>query len=260
MYMEPIDEIRKSNVRNLLENNERIDRRGMLDYRPIEITKNYINTGEGSALVKLGNTKALSVIKFDIVEPFSDKPDEGVILTNSEMLSLSSERFESGPPNEKSIELARVVDRGIRSAEIIDTKAMNLENGKVLGLFIDLYLLDYDGNYLDASALATMAALRETKVPKYEDGKLIRENMKDKLKLKGDVFMNTFVKIDDKILLDPIIDEEVSMDCRLSVGIYGNEICSLQKNGRSALKRKEFEHMIDVSLEKYKELKRIVEI
>lgn len=258
--MEPIDEIRKSNVRNLLENNERIDRRGMLDYRPIEITKNYINTGEGSALVKLGHTKALSVIKFDVVTPFPDKPEDGVISTNSEMLALSSERFESGPPNERSIELARVVDRGIRSAEIIDTKAMNLGEGKVLGLFIDLYLLDYDGNYLDASALATMVALRNTMVPKYEDGKLIRENMKDKLKLKGDVFMNTFVKINDNILLDPILDEEVAMDCRLSVGIYEDQICSLQKNGRGALKRSEFEHMIDVSLEKYKELKRIIEI
>ncbi len=215
--MEPIDEIKKSNVKNLLQNNERIDRRGMLDYRPIEITKNYIDTGEGSALVKLGETKALSVIKFDVVEPFSDKPNEGVISTNSEMLSLSSERFESGPPGEKSIELARVVDRGIRSAEIIDTKDMNLGDGKVLGLFIDLYLLDYDGNYLDASALATMAALRNTMVPTYEDGVLIRDNMKKKLKLKGDVFMNTFVKIDDKILLDPILDEEVSMN--LNIGL-----------------------------------------
>jgi exosome complex component RRP42 len=258
--MEPIDEIKKSNVKNLLQNNERIDRRGMLDYRPIEITKNYIDTGEGSALVKLGETKALSVIKFDVVEPFSDKPNEGVISTNSEMLSLSSERFESGPPGEKSIELARVVDRGIRSAEIIDTKDMNLGDGKVLGLFIDLYLLDYDGNYLDASALATMAALRNTMVPTYEDGVLIRDNMKKKLKLKGDVFMNTFVKIDDKILLDPILDEEVSMDCRLSVGIYENNICSLQKNGRGEIKRNEFEYMIDASLEKYKELKKIIEI
>jgi len=258
--MEPIDEIRKSNVKNLLQNNERIDRRGMLDYRPIEITKSYIDTGEGSALVKLGNTTALSVIKFDVAEPFSDKPDEGVISTNSEMLSLSSERFESGPPGEKSIELARVVDRGIRSAEIIDTKSMNLGDGKVLGLFIDLYLLDYDGNYLDASALATMAALRDTKVPKYEDGKLIRNEIKEKLKLKGDVFMNTYVKIDDKILLDPNIDEEVSMDSRLSVGIYEKNICSLQKNGRGALKRSDFEYMIDSSLEKYKELKRIVDL
>jgi exosome complex RNA-binding protein Rrp42 (RNase PH superfamily) len=84
--------------------------------------------------------------------------------------------------------------------------------------------------------------------------------MKKKLKLKGDVFMNTFVKIDDKILLDPILDEEVSMDCRLSVGIYENNICSLQKNGRGEIKRNEFEYMIDASLEKYKELKKIIEI
>lgn len=258
--MEPIDEIKKSNVKNLLQNNERIDRRGLLEYRNIEITKGFIETGEGSALVKLGDTTALSVIKFDVVEPFSDKPNEGVISTNSEMLSLASERFESGPPDEKSIELARVVDRGIRSAEIIDTKAMALDNGKVLGLFIDLYLLDYSGNYLDASALATMVALRNTNVPKFEDGKLIRDEIKEKLKLKGDVFMNTYVKIDDKILLDPNLDEEVSMDCRLSVGIYEKNICSLQKNGRGAITRREFEHMIDTSLEKYKELKRIVEL
>jgi len=258
--MEPIDEVKKSNVKTLLQNNERIDRRGMFEYRPIEITKGFIETGEGSALVKLGNTTALSVIKFDVVEPFPDKPDEGVISTNSEILSMSSERFEAGPPGEKSIELARVVDRGIRSAEIIDTKSMNLGDGKVLGLFIDLYLLDYDGNYLDASAIATMAALRDTKVPKYEDGKLIRDNLTQKLKLEGDVFMNTFVKIGNNILLDPNLDEEVSMDSRLSIGIYGNQICSLQKNGRGSFNRNEFEQMVDVALDKYKELKRIIEM
>lgn len=72
--------------------------------------------------------------------------------------------------------------------------------------------------------------------------------------------MNTFVKIGNNILLDPILDEEVSMDSRLSVGIYENNICSLQKNGRGSFNRNEFEQMIDVALDKYKELKRVVEM
>lgn len=256
--VEVMDEVKKSYVELLLNNGERADKRGFFDYRNIEITKGVIQTSDGSAWVKLGNTQVLASVKFDVVAPFSDRPQEGVLSTSAELLPMASPRFEPGPPSEEAIELARVVDRAIRSAEIIDMKKMFIEEDKVYGMYIDLYVLDYDGNYFDAASLAAMAALRNAKVPVYKDGKLVRDGSEKPLELKGDALEFTFVKIGEHILLDPSLDEEHSADVRLTVGICGDMICSMQKNGRSALKRAEVEKMVDVSLEKFNELDKLV--
>ena len=41
-------------------------------------------------------------------------------------------------------------------------------------VFVDVYVLNHDGNLIDAAALAAMAALMNTKMPNYEikDGEL----------------------------------------------------------------------------------------
>ncbi len=60
--------------------------------------------------------------------PFADTPDKGVLSTNAELIPMGSPNFEAGPPDEHSIELARVVDRGIRESEMIDLEKMCIEN------------------------------------------------------------------------------------------------------------------------------------
>jgi len=84
---------------------------------------------------------------------------------------MASPRFESGPPNEESIEVARVIDRGIRESGAIDTKKLLIEENLVWIVFIDVHVLDHDGNLIDAGGIASMAALLNTRLPKYEDGK-----------------------------------------------------------------------------------------
>ncbi len=251
--MKGLEELKKSYVKLLLDRNERVDKRGFNDYRPISIETGVIDTAEGSAWVKLGNTQVLAAVKFDIVEPFSDNPESGVLSTNAEMLPMASPNFEPGPPDERTIELARVVDRAIRSAEIIDLNKLFIEEGKVYGVFVDIYLMDYDGNYLDAAALAAMAALKSAKLPKYEDGKLNRDNT-EPLPLKGDVVEVTFVKIGDKILVDPSLGEELSRDARITIGVMDKYVCAIQKTGRGTITEDELSKMVDIAFEKWGEL------
>ena len=72
-----------------------------------------IEKAEGSARVLLGKTEVLVGVKVETGEPFPDTPNEGVLTVNAELVPIASPNFEAGPPNEDSIELARVVDRGI---------------------------------------------------------------------------------------------------------------------------------------------------
>ena len=99
---------------------KRADGRRFDEFRNIKIEVNVINKAEGSAKVTIGNTQVISGIKIDIGEPYPDSPDSGVMTTAAELIPMASPDFEAGPPDQESIELARVVDRGIRESQIID--------------------------------------------------------------------------------------------------------------------------------------------
>ncbi len=168
--MEVMASIMRDHILNLLkEGGRRIDGRGLEDYRDLEIKVNVIEKAEGSAWVKLGNTQVLVGIKVDVGEPFPDLPESGVITTNVELVPLASPSFEPGPPDENAIELARVVDRGgIRESAAVELdKLVIAPPGKLVRVvFIDVHVLDHDGNLLDASGIGAIAALLSTRMPK----------------------------------------------------------------------------------------------
>ncbi|MCW3976698.1 MAG: RNA-binding protein, partial [Candidatus Bathyarchaeota archaeon] len=125
---------------------KRLDERGLMDYREAQVETGVVEKAEGSARVRLGKTEVLVGIKIGIGEPFSDVPNQGVLTVNAELVPLASPTFEPGPPGEDAIELARVVDRGIRESKAIDLENLCIEPGKkVFIVFIDLYVLNYDG-------------------------------------------------------------------------------------------------------------------
>ena len=166
--------IKRDVLLSTLNSGKRYDGRDLEEMRKIEIQRDVINTAEGSALVRVGDTQVLVATKFDIVKPFADRPKEGVMVSNGELLPIASPTFEPGPPDEYSIEMARVVDRAIRSAECIDLKSFYVQEEKVLGLYLDIYVLNHAGNYTDTATIAATAALMNTKIPKIEDGAIIR--------------------------------------------------------------------------------------
>ncbi|MEM3400138.1 MAG: exosome complex protein Rrp42 [Candidatus Micrarchaeia archaeon] len=255
--MDVLDEVRKSYILNIMKNKKRADERPFDAYRSINVEKGVIKTAEGSAQVRIGDTQVLVGIKVDVGEPFPDRPDEGVITTNAELLPLASPGFEPGPPDENCIELARIVDRGIRSSNAIDLKTLLIEENKVWVIFFDIYVLDHDGNLIDASALAAMAALLNLKLPKYEDGKVIREESTP-LKVNTKAVSCTFAKIGNEIVLDPSLDEEIAMDGRLTIATTPNSICAAQKAGKAGFTKEEILSCMDIAFRKGDELRALI--
>src|SRR5439155_67974 len=79
--------------------------------------------------------------------------------------------FEAGPPRPDAIELARVVDRGIRESKMVNMERLCITpKEKVWILFIDIHVLDYDGNLFDACSYAAVAALASTVAPAKSQG------------------------------------------------------------------------------------------
>jgi exosome complex component RRP42 len=249
-----VSRVKSESLISMLKRGLRSDQRDLVSPRNITIEVGVIEKANGSALVKLGKTQVLVGIKIEPGKPFPDTPDEGVLQVNSELVPMASPVFEPGPPDENAIELARVIDRSLRDPKAIDLKSLVIRPGeKAWVVWVDVYVLDYDGNYFDASMLGVMAALMNTKLPEYEEtesGELIvhRDKLTTPLKLNKRVVLVTTAKIGDYIVVDPNLDEELIADARLTLAFdeEGN-IVGAQKSSIGGYTRSELSRAIEVS-------------
>jgi exosome complex component RRP42 len=249
----------KEFIQELIANNKREFGRTLNEYRNIEIKKGVIEHAEGSAQVTFGNTKVLAGVKITVGEPMHDKPNEGNLITGAELLPMASAEYEMGPPSPEAIEVARVIDRGIRAAGIIDTAALFIEEGKVWDIFVDIYVLNYDGNLFDAGTMAATVALLSARMPKLEGDKVISEGVTDKLKTNGIITSCTFAKASGKIFIDPDGNEEKFMDSRITIANDGKEIRAMQKGLAGGFTLPELNEAVEISFEKHNELKSLME-
>jgi len=252
--------LRRDYIKNLVKEGKRLDNRRFDEYRNLEIEKGYVGEKAcGSAFVKLGNTKVLVGISMGVGEPYPDSPGEGVMTTSTELRPIASPYFESGPPREESIELARVVDRGIRESGAIPTEKLAIDDEKVWIVFIDIHVLDHGGNLIDASGIASIAALLDARMPKFEDDKVIRGEWDGKLPIECTPIPCTLAKISDQLLVDPTQDEEYAMDARLTIATT-DTINAMQKGGGfGTLTDKDVDDAVELAFRNGEEIRKVVE-
>ncbi len=251
--LSPVAKLEQKTVHDLIVKGKRLDERNPLDYRPMTITLGTIEKANGSAQVYLGKTKVLAGIKIQIGTPFEDTPDEGILTVNAEF-------FEAGPPGENSIELARVVDRGIRESKAIDLKKLCVQPGKkVFVVFVDIYVLDHDGNLIDAAGMAALGALVNSKMRAFDvkNEELVYKDQMIPLPMKNHPVPITSVKIDSSIVIDPCLEEEQVASCRLTVTTSKDDtICAMQKGGLGVLTPDEVKQIVSASISKARDLRK----
>ena len=252
--------IMRNKVYNLLLQDKRIDGRHPKELRPISIQTSLLSKAEGSALVSMGSTKILTGIKVELGTPFPDRPDEGTFTVNAELLPLASTSFEPGPPDERGVELARVVDRSIREGGVLDLKKLCLVEGeKVYIIFIDIYVLDYDGNYFDPSLISALAALATAKIPRYEivDGKPQKTEEYFSLELNSLPFTVMVGVLGERFLVDPQMEEEKVLDVSMIIGTdeKGNITC-IQKNSPGQVPISLMDEILETVIEKTGEIRK----
>ena len=227
MSKDVVADLKRDHISKLLDKGMRTDGRKFDEMRPLRIETNFIGSAEGSARVRLGSTEVVVGVKLILGEPFPDTPDTGVLTTNAELIPMASDTFESGPPDQESIEVARVIDRGIREGHAVDLAKLCIEPGKqVWIMFVDVHVLDYDGNLFDAANIGANAAFKTAIVPAKRAGK----GEDYPLPVLHQPISITAVKIDGKILIDPTHDEERVADARFTVAtIETGNLCAMQK-------------------------------
>src|SRR5205807_8619774 len=171
MSEEIVSELMRAHVYRLASTGQRVDGRALDEPRKLSLQRSFVKTAEGSARATLGNTDILVGIKMSVGEPYPDTPNSGVLSTSVELIPMASPTFEAGPPRPEAIELARVVDRGIRESKMVNMEKLCITpKEKVWILFIDIHVLDYDGNLFDACSYAAVAALASTVAPAKNQG------------------------------------------------------------------------------------------
>lgn len=246
---------------NLLLNDKRLNGRKLDEYRKVIIKPGIIDKAEGSAMVSVGKTKVLAGVKVGIGEPFSDTPKEGTLMVNAEFSPMASPDFEAGPPSEDSTELARVVDRGLRESHCVNFESLCITPGeKVLTLFVDIHIINNDGNLIDCAALASLAALKNTKLPKVEDGQILRKEVEKDLTVEHTPIEITICKVGDKFVLDPTVDEEDVVDAKVTICVREDDmICALQKQGAKEISVDDIKKMAEIAIDKSRELRKLFE-
>ncbi len=251
----------KEHLLKSLEKGVRYDGRGLLDFRPLTIEEGIFESAEGSARVKLGNTELLVGVKIAVEKPYPDSPEDGNLMVNAELTPLSNPAFEMGPPGKDAVEIARVIDRGIREAKAIDTKKLCIAKGEeVWSVMIDVCTINAEGNLIDAGGIGSIAALRNASFPEYKD-KIInyQKKTKKKLPIVREPIPITVFKIGKFFIVDPLTEEEKLADARLTIALTKDDtICAMQKGGEAPLSINDIDHMVKIATDKAKEVRKIL--
>jgi len=264
MSMTPVEipiipKIRKNAILTFLSRGTRVDERSFDSPREINIKTDLIPNANGSSYVELGKTKVLAGIKVEPGTPFPDTPQEGNLIVSVEFLPHASPVFEPGPPDERAVELARIIDRSLRDVRAIDLSKMVITPGrKVWNIFIDIYVVDYDGNMIDASSIATMLALLTAKIPKVsttETGEIIiSEEKSENIPVKKKVVTATIAKITDEntgnkyYIADPSLEEEMIADTLVTIAFSEDGlITGMQKSGLSSIHSDDIPKILNMS-------------
>ncbi|HJM13410.1 MAG TPA: hypothetical protein QF641_02840 [Candidatus Thalassarchaeaceae archaeon] len=252
-----VPKLLRAHLAELADNDSRIDGRQRWEGRELEIEHSVLPRAEGSARVRMGDTIVFAGVKFQIMQPYPDRPNQGGLMCSAEIRPIAGRHWESGPPSPEAIELGRVVDRGIRESGCIDVDSLCIIPGeKAWQVILDLFAISDDGNLFDAFALAGIAALHNAILPasRFEVGEDYP------LPVSKTPIMCSYHKVGGRFVYDANYREELGGDERIHITLgEGDHVHSLQKGLKGIFTEDEFAEIMGHARDKTKELRKLID-
>ncbi|KAJ9585223.1 hypothetical protein L9F63_002986 [Diploptera punctata] len=241
--------------RDFLSHDVRPDGRGLQKFRPVSVNVGSIQTADGSAIVKIGNTTVVCGIKAELATPKTEEPNLGFVVPNVELGPLCSYRFRPGPPSDQAQVATNFIAETLVNSECLDLKELCIQTEHLVWVLrCDLICLDHDGAIFDACMLALVAALHTVRLPKVsydsDTGAVSVSKKKKKLKIKHCPIATTFSIFDDKLLIDPTTEEESLSSGIVTVVIQGEKLSSVHKPGGSPLNNTQLQDCISSAIKR----------
>jgi exosome complex component RRP42 len=255
--------LQREKIESYLAEGKRLDGRTAVDYRDIVVEDGVSKNSASAVKVKIGKTEVIAGVHVALATPYPDSPDQGTFMTSAELHPMASQQYDIGRPGIESIELARVIDRGIRESGFIDFKKLCIKEGeKVWQVFVDIVAVNDDGNMLDVAGLAALIALGRARMPIYneKEDKIDGYSEKEGLPLDKDVlsFSMTIHKVGDAIVADVSKEEEQVSKFRLTIAMGDNKgkarITAMQKGKAGTINSEDMETILKLAEDKWTEL------
>jgi len=193
----------------------RADNRLPAEMRPVEISTGYLMTAEGSALIRVGNTRVLCAASVEETVPqFLRGSGKGWVTAEYSMLPRSTVKrtpreITKGRPSGRTQEIQRLIGRSLRS--VLEPKALGERT-----VMLDCDVLQADGGTRTASITGAFVALALALKALVESGVLKRLPLVDYVAATSVGIVNG----------DPVIDldyeEDSTADVDMNVVMTGS--------------------------------------
>lgn len=250
-----------------LKHSVRVDGRTPMDIR---VAKVHFGHKTGTVTVQLGRSRATACVTADIVAPYPDRPAQGFLNFFVNFSPMAALEFNDKRPSDKSVELSRVVERGIKDSRAIDTEALCIiAKEKVWSVRVDVHVTDHGGNLTDCVNLAAVTALLHFRRPDVTvAGNLVKvHSIDDRQPVPLAVHhipvsvTFAFYKIENKeyVILDPSLKEESVAEGILTLTMNKHkEICCIQKSGGLAMSFEQINRCTKVAAQKAQQLTALI--
>ncbi|KAF5908054.1 exosome complex component RRP42, partial [Clarias magur] len=133
----------------------------------MEIETDVVSNTDGSAKVSLGQTDVLVGIKAEIGKPKPTAPDEGYLEFFVDCSANATPEFEGRGGEELGMDLSNKLYKVFNNRHSLDLHSLCICPGEHCWvLYVDVLLLQCDGNLFDAMSIAIKAALFSTRIPR----------------------------------------------------------------------------------------------
>lgn len=194
----------------LKESSLRPDGRPADKLRDIKITRNFLKTAEGSALIEIGNTKVICTASIENkVPPFLKDQKKGWVTAEYSMLPRStatrmSRESVTGRIGGRTHEIQRLIGRAIRS--VTDLEALGERT-----IRLDCDVIQADGGTRTASITGAFVALLDA-IRYAQENRII-----DKQPVKNYIAAVSVGIIDGKPMLDLSYEEDASAEVDMNI-------------------------------------------
>ncbi|CCM00302.1 uncharacterized protein FIBRA_02332 [Fibroporia radiculosa] len=245
----------------------RVDGRNPLEMRSPTLT---FGSELGWVECGMGKTRVMAQVDARMVKPPPERPLEGIITIHSELSPMASNEYEVGRPSDEEVTITRMLDKVLRRSDVVDKESLCVLAGqRVWHIRLTIHCLADAGNMLDCACLAGIVALKHFRRPEVEvvgDEVTVHhplERAPMPLSMHHTPFCLTFAYFPDPSTL-PVLDPS-HLEQRLSTGLLSvalnaqRELCVVQKAGGIPLTPEEILRIVNIAVEKAKELDKIVE-
>ncbi|KAJ3614785.1 hypothetical protein NHX12_018355 [Muraenolepis orangiensis] len=234
----PLSNCERDFLLKAIEEKKRLDGRQTYDYRNIKLR---FGADYGCCIVDLGKTRVMAQVSCELVTPKESRPNEGILFFNLELSPMASPAFELGRSSELLVKLNRQLERCLRNSHCIDTESLCVVSGeKVWQIRVDVHMLNHDGNLMDATSIAAIAALSHFKRPDVgvQGDQVTVYSPEERNPIALSIYHMpicvslSFFQQGTYLLVDPCEREERVMDGLLMITMNKHrEICSIQSSG-----------------------------